>query len=62
VNRHPSEPAGSDGASSAGSPAAPIRIGVSTCLLGQPVRFDAGHKRDGVTPSSGADHTLVMRR
>jgi uncharacterized protein YbgA (DUF1722 family)/uncharacterized protein YbbK (DUF523 family) len=25
---------------------APIRIGVSTCLLGEPVRFDGGHKRD----------------
>lgn len=25
---------------------APIRIGVSSCLLGQKVRFDAGHKRD----------------
>lgn len=24
----------------------PIRIGVSSCLLGSPVRFDAGHKRD----------------
>ena len=24
----------------------PIRIGVSSCLLGQPVRFDGGHKRD----------------
>jgi len=24
----------------------PIRIGVSACLLGQEVRFDAGHKRD----------------
>lgn len=24
----------------------PIRVGVSTCLLGQKVRFDAGHKRD----------------
>jgi len=23
-----------------------LRIGVSACLLGQPVRFDAGHKRD----------------
>jgi uncharacterized protein YbgA (DUF1722 family)/uncharacterized protein YbbK (DUF523 family) len=36
--------------SSGGAPlwrdAAPIRIGVSTCLLGQPVRWDAGHKRD----------------
>lgn len=26
--------------------AAPIRIGVSSCLLGQPVRWDGGHKRD----------------
>ncbi|HUV29611.1 MAG TPA: DUF523 and DUF1722 domain-containing protein [Acidobacteriota bacterium] len=25
---------------------APIRVGISTCLLGQKVRFDAGHKRD----------------
>ncbi len=25
---------------------APIRIGISTCLLGQKVRFDGGHKRD----------------
>jgi uncharacterized protein YbgA (DUF1722 family)/uncharacterized protein YbbK (DUF523 family) len=24
---------------------APIRIGISSCLLGEPVRFDAGHKR-----------------
>jgi uncharacterized protein YbgA (DUF1722 family)/uncharacterized protein YbbK (DUF523 family) len=24
----------------------PIRIGVSSCLLGEPVRFDGGHKRD----------------
>jgi len=24
----------------------PIRIGISTCLLGEPVRFDGGHKRD----------------
>jgi uncharacterized protein YbgA (DUF1722 family)/uncharacterized protein YbbK (DUF523 family) len=24
----------------------PIRIGVSACLLGRPVRFDGGHKRD----------------
>jgi uncharacterized protein YbgA (DUF1722 family)/uncharacterized protein YbbK (DUF523 family) len=25
----------------------PLRIGVSTCLLGERVRFDGGHKRDG---------------
>jgi len=24
----------------------PIRVGVSACLLGQPVRYDGGHKRD----------------
>jgi uncharacterized protein YbbK (DUF523 family) len=23
-----------------------IRIGISSCLLGQAVRFDGGHKRD----------------
>jgi uncharacterized protein YbgA (DUF1722 family)/uncharacterized protein YbbK (DUF523 family) len=27
-------------------PRVPIRIGVSTCLLGEPVRYDGGHKRD----------------
>jgi uncharacterized protein YbgA (DUF1722 family)/uncharacterized protein YbbK (DUF523 family) len=26
--------------------AEPIRLGVSSCLLGQPVRYDGGHKRD----------------
>lgn len=25
---------------------APIRVGISTCLLGENVRFDSGHKRD----------------
>src|SRR5262249_52273193 len=24
----------------------PIRVGVSSCLLGEPVRYDGGHKRD----------------
>ncbi|MBD3380767.1 MAG: DUF1722 domain-containing protein [candidate division Zixibacteria bacterium] len=24
----------------------PIRVGISACLLGQPVRFDSGHKKD----------------
>ncbi len=28
------------------APEAPIKVGISTCLLGQKVRFDAGHKRD----------------
>ena len=26
--------------------AAPIRLGISRCLLGEEVRFDGGHKRD----------------
>ena len=25
---------------------APLRIGISSCLLGQTVRHDGGHKRD----------------
>ena len=25
---------------------APLRVGISSCLLGQKVRFDGGHKRD----------------
>ncbi|HMK22842.1 MAG TPA: DUF523 domain-containing protein, partial [Terriglobales bacterium] len=25
---------------------APIRLGISRCLLGDPVRYDGGHKRD----------------
>jgi len=28
------------------TPADPVRIGISSCLLGQQVRFDGGHKRD----------------
>jgi len=43
-------PSSSSAASSARPPAwrddAPVRIGVSTCLLGRPVRWDGGHKRD----------------
>jgi len=27
--------------------ASTIRIGISSCLIGEPVRFDGGHKRDG---------------
>jgi len=26
--------------------ALPIRLGISSCLLGEQVRFDGGHKRD----------------
>ncbi|MCG8589472.1 MAG: DUF523 and DUF1722 domain-containing protein [Proteobacteria bacterium] len=32
--------------SDAVSPDAPLRLGVSSCLLGREVRFDGGHKRD----------------
>ena len=40
--------AGSSGEGPAwrGDPGAPIRIGISSCLLGEKVRFDGGHKRD----------------
>jgi len=30
-----------------GQPERPIRLGISSCLLGEGVRFDGGHKRDG---------------
>ena len=37
----------SDGATTGGSGEDhPIRVGISSCLLGAPVRFDGGHKRD----------------
>lgn len=40
--------------------AAPIKIGVSTCLLGEHVRHDAGHKRDRfVTEALGRYVTFV---
>src|SRR5262245_7807740 len=29
-----------------GNPGAPLRIGVSACLIGERVRFDGGHKRN----------------
>ena len=29
-----------------GDPDAPLRIGISACLLGEKVRYDGGHKRD----------------
>jgi uncharacterized protein YbgA (DUF1722 family)/uncharacterized protein YbbK (DUF523 family) len=32
------------------------RIGVSACLLGQPVRFDAGHKRDPFLVETFGEH------
>ena len=38
TSEHPSAPFAVD---------APIRIGVSSCLLGNQVRYDGGHKRDG---------------
>jgi len=32
------------------------RIGISSCLLGQPVRYDAGHKRDSFLVETFAPH------
>src|SRR3954466_4653319 len=31
---------------SASVPECPVRVGISSCLLGQKVRFDGGHKHD----------------
>lgn len=28
------------------SPSLPIKVGVSACLLGEPVGYDGGHKKD----------------
>lgn len=40
--------------------AQPIRVGVSTCLLGQPVRYDGGHKHDHyITDTLGRYFELV---
>jgi len=33
-----------------------LRLGVSACLLGQPVRYDGGHKRDGFVADLLAAH------
>ena len=32
------------------------RIGISACLLGQPVRFDTGHKRDPFLVETFGEH------
>jgi uncharacterized protein YbgA (DUF1722 family)/uncharacterized protein YbbK (DUF523 family) len=34
----------------------PIRIGISACLLGEQVRFDGGHKRDGFLVDTFGKH------
>lgn len=36
--------------------AAPVRIGISSCLLGQKVRFDGGHKRDDFLTGTFANY------
>ncbi len=42
------------------TPAPPIRVGVSACLAGQPVRHDGGHERDRyLTEVLGAHFELV---
>jgi hypothetical protein len=46
-----------------------IRLGISACLLGEPVRFDGGHKHDHTTRMHGyarrrveelVDHALAL--
>ncbi|HEU4403101.1 MAG TPA: DUF523 and DUF1722 domain-containing protein [Candidatus Polarisedimenticolia bacterium] len=45
---------------SARSPESPIRVGISSCLLGQEVRWDGGHKRDRyITDTLGRFFTWV---
>jgi uncharacterized protein YbgA (DUF1722 family)/uncharacterized protein YbbK (DUF523 family) len=34
----------------------PIRLGISACLLGEPVRYDGGHKRDAFLTETLAPH------
>ena len=34
----------------------PLRVGVSSCLLGSEVRFDGGHKRDRFLTEHAAGH------
>jgi uncharacterized protein YbgA (DUF1722 family)/uncharacterized protein YbbK (DUF523 family) len=38
----------------------PIRIGVSSCLLGQKVRYDGGHKRDAFVTDQLARHVTFV--
>jgi uncharacterized protein YbgA (DUF1722 family)/uncharacterized protein YbbK (DUF523 family) len=38
------------------SPSLSIRIGISACLLGEPVRYDGGHKKDGYITGTLARH------
>lgn len=38
------------------SPALPILIGVSACLLGEAVRYDGGHQKDGYLTGVLARH------
>jgi uncharacterized protein YbbK (DUF523 family) len=37
-----------------------IRIGVSACLLGAPVRYDGGHKRDAFVATTLARHVTIV--
>ena len=39
----------------------PIRVGVSSCLLGEQVRFDGGHKRDSFVTDELAQFVELVR-
>src|SRR5574338_36766 len=39
----------------------PIRVGISACLLGDEVRFDGGHKRDGFLVETLGRHVEWVR-
>ena len=40
-----------------------IQVGISSCLLGQEVRFDGGHKRDSYVTGTLSDYfdTIIFR-
>lgn len=38
----------------------PIRLGISSCLLGQQVRYDGGHKRDAFITQTLAEHVEFL--
>jgi hypothetical protein len=40
----------------------PVRIGISSCVLGEEVRFDGGHKRDRFLTDLSPHPTELMLR
>ncbi len=49
-------PRGGRGAPAWRSPSLPIAVGISSCLLGEEVRYDGGHQRDSFVTGVLARH------